>query len=192
MGYRIITFVLVVFLFGTSTVANHRKCGCLKAYQIAACNAVFSPRAMEVNCCHPMKILVDANNQCLGELDTDKFTCAVSKCATEKFKIRSGDHIDLEKVKSVSQRIGDNDPETLPPIEEIKKNCLDDRYLRFVTTDSCCDTMKFQVCAYVSALMGCQKFYTHPHRCRRLAINVAICKPVLQDYLDYINGSSSC
>uniref|UniRef100_A0A2H1VSJ7 SFRICE_005071 n=1 Tax=Spodoptera frugiperda TaxID=7108 RepID=A0A2H1VSJ7_SPOFR len=168
---------------------NETSCDYNKFELCANVNALM---AMEVTCCHPMKTFVDTNNQCLVELETDEFTCAVSKCATGKYNFTTRDNIDLKKVKHVLQNISDSDPETTPLVEEIKKNCFDDRYLRYVTSDPCCDNMKYEVCAYVSCLMGCQKFYTHPHRCRRLAINVAICKPVLQKYLAYINGESTC
>ncbi|CAH0700351.1 unnamed protein product [Spodoptera exigua] len=146
---------------------------------------------MEETCCAPMEGYIETHNECMRTHSTFEFTCYVSRCVTAKLRYRKTNVIDPEMVKSAFWKYNLFSPETKPLTDEITKNCLDDKYFDYVTSETYCDYNKFELCANVNALMGCQEFYSTPS-CEALAENVAICKPVLQDYLDYLNGSGSC
>ncbi|XP_035446537.2 uncharacterized protein LOC118273596 [Spodoptera frugiperda] len=186
MGFHI-AFVSTIILFGIWT--DRANGACLTDDQIAACDEVFNPVNMEEPCCIPLQGYIDVHNQCMEEMGADEFTCYVSRCVTAKYRFRTRNVIEPELVRKKFRMFNYFDPDTKPLTDEIEDNCLDDHYFKYETNETSCDYNKFELCANVNALMGCQDFHNSRH-CDELVANVVICKPVLRDYLHYLTGGS--
>ncbi|XP_021185889.3 uncharacterized protein LOC110373083 [Helicoverpa armigera] len=172
----------LLIIFGTPISAN------LNHAQTKACQAVFSPEAMKQSCCPPMDQFVERIRNCQKESSSSVFSCSVSKCVTTIYGITTNNKIDEKKCRALLKRLTKEDKASEPLNKMIEKNCLNGQYKKYVTSDVKCDTMKYQVCAYVNYLLGCVEFNKTPRSCKKIAKNVKTCKPVLDQYLKKINS----
>ncbi|CAD0195930.1 unnamed protein product [Chrysodeixis includens] len=175
--------ISLILFVGTPVVFS-----CVTPEQGEACDAVFSANAMLRSCCSPMQEFVDIIQDCQKQAKTKKYTCKVSQCVTTKYGILTNGKIDEEKVKALIKDLNEKTPDSKPLNDMVLKNCLKKKYRQYGTVDRKCDVMKFQSCAFVAYLFGCQKFTKKTSYCKTLSANVATCKPALAAYLKKNNN----
>ncbi|XP_075991724.1 uncharacterized protein LOC142987048 [Anticarsia gemmatalis] len=184
MGFSIFYIVVVYILTSMSTSVLST---CLTPAQKKACDAVFNPEAMKTSCADTMKQFVSRIKTCQDKSGSSIFSCSVSICVVrDQYNLTTNGKIDPVKCRALLDQLDKEQPATKQMNQLIRVNCLgpnNDGYKKYVTSDAKCDTMFYQVCAYVNYLIGIAQYYTTPSSCTTLSNNVKTCKPVLDQYL---------